>query len=126
MQVVIEDESIRLHRAVQSLLAGMPERRMPDVMHQSEGLDQIDVEIERLRRGARDLRNLECVREPVAEMIGVAASEYLGFCLESPESSSMNYAVAVALEVVAVGMLQLRIPSPAGLVHVHGVFSEHG
>jgi hypothetical protein len=126
VQVVIERQPARLHGAVQGLFARMTERRMPDVVHQRQRLNQVDVKLERLRYSPRNLCDFERMRQPVAEVIGVAARENLRFRFEPPKGSRVDNAIPVALKVVSVRMLRLRIPSPAGFFHVHGVCCEHG
>ena len=54
--------------------------------------------------GARDLRNFNGVREPVAKMVGVAAGENLGLGFQPAKRPRMDYPVAVALKIVAIGM----------------------
>src|SRR5437660_9195086 len=66
------------------------------------------------------------MRQPVAEVVGVPSRENLGLCLEAAESSRVNDPIAVALKVVAVGMLRLGVTAPAGLFHAHRIISEHG
>ena len=41
VQVVIEVAAVRAHGGVESVLAGMPERRMADIVRQRQRLDQI-------------------------------------------------------------------------------------
>ena len=65
--------------------------------------------------GARDLRDFDGVGESVAEMVGVAAGENLGLIFEAAEGAGVDDAVAVALEVVAVGMRRFREAASAGL-----------
>ena len=50
LQVVIEELALLPHQQVERTLAGMPERRMTDVVHQRQRLGQIDVQIELRRR----------------------------------------------------------------------------
>src|SRR3954470_11548998 len=55
VQVVVEDVAMRAHRGVERFLPGMAEGRMPNVMHQRERLNQIDVQAKLCRDGARYL-----------------------------------------------------------------------
>ena len=66
--------------------------------------------------GARDLRHLDGVRQPVAEMIGQAGGEDLRLVLQAPKRPGMHNAVAIALECVAVRVRQLRIAAPPALL----------
>jgi hypothetical protein len=65
------------------------------------------------------------VGQPVAEVIRVPASEYLGFGLKTSESTSVDDTIPVTLEIVAVGMLRLGVPAAAGVLHAHRVVGEH-
>ena len=87
---------------------------------------QINVEAERSRDGARNLRNLHGVGEPVAEVVAVTAGEDLSLGLETAEGTGMNDPIAVALKVVAVGMVGLNEPAAAGMLDVHRVTRQHG
>jgi predicted DNA-binding protein (MmcQ/YjbR family) len=99
---------------------------MADVVNQREGLGEIGVNPKRARHRTCDLRDFQRVSEPVAEMIGEARRENLGLRLEAPKRAGMQYAVAVASVIVAVGMLRFRITAPARPPHVHGVgFERH-
>ena len=62
----------------------------------------------------------------VAEVIGEAAGEDLGLGFQTAKSTGVDDAVAVALEVVAIGMLGLGDAASAGLLHPHGVVGQHG
>ena len=66
--------------------------------------------------GAGDLRDFDGMGEPVAEVIGVAAGEDLGLGFQAAKSAGMDHAVAVALKVVAVGMLAARGNGVRGIV----------
>src|ERR1700693_4962188 len=104
----------------------MAEGRMADIVHQGEGLDQIDIQIELSGDGSSDLRNFNGMGQTIAKVVGVTTSEDLGFGLETAESPGVDDAITVALKVVAVRMLRLGITASAGLLHPHGVVGEHG
>ena len=59
VQVVVEEKAVRAHGDVERFFAGMAERRMADVVNQSERLDQIHVQAELSGDGAGDLRDFE-------------------------------------------------------------------
>ena len=65
LQVVLE-AAVVAHAVVQRVLAGVAERRVAEVVRQADGLGQRLVEAQRARDRARDLRDLERVREPRA------------------------------------------------------------
>jgi hypothetical protein len=125
MQVVVKEISVLAHCDVVCFFAGMAEGRMTNIMNQSQGLDQIDVQAKLSRDGSGDLRDLNGVSQTIAKVIRVAAGKDLGFCLKTAERSGVNDAIPVALKVVAVGMLRLGITASAGLLHPHGVVGEH-
>ena len=58
-------------------------------------------------------------------MIGIAAGKNLGFRLQSAEGAGVDDAVAVALEVVTIGMLRLGVAASAGMFHAYRVLGEH-
>ena len=58
-------------------------------------------------------------------MIGKTHGENLRLGLQAAEGAGVNDAVAVALKVVAVGMLRLRIPPTPRLFNTNRVISEH-
>ncbi len=111
---------------VQGALAGMSEGRMADVMHQGEGFDEALVQMERGGDGARDLRDLDGVGEPGAEVIGEALGEDLRLVLQAAEGAGMNDAVAVALEVVTIRMRRLWIAASERGLNPHCVGGQHG
>jgi hypothetical protein len=104
----------------------MPEWRMTDVVDERESFDEIDIKVKRRRDGSRYLCDFDGVRKSRAEMIADAMRKNLGLVLEPTESPRMDDAVAVALEVVTIGMRRLRITASARLVSEDGVRSGHG
>ena len=111
--------------SVQRFFAGVPERRVTDVVNQGQSLDQVHVKAELAGDGAGNLRHLQRVSQPVAKMIGETAGKNLGLGLQPAESAGMNDPVAVALEIVAIGVLGLGNAASAGLLHPHGVVGQH-
>jgi hypothetical protein len=109
------------HRCIQGLLSRVPEWRVPDIVYQSEGFDEINIKSKLSGDGAGNLRNLEGMRQPVAEVIRVPSREYLGLGLKPAKGSRMDYTIAVSLKIVAVGMRWLRIAPAPGLFHLNRV-----
>jgi hypothetical protein len=101
----------------------MTEWWMPDVMHQRQRLDQIDVQSELRGNGTRNLRHLERVCQAIAKVVGIAASENLRLGFQTPKGAGVDDAVAVALKVVAVGMWRFRM-TPAKRM-LDGIGSKH-
>src|SRR5258705_9029094 len=79
----------------------MAERRMAEVVSEAQGFGQILVEAERPGDCAANLRDLDAVSQPNAEMIPVGRDEHLGLVAEAAEGDRMDDAGAVALEDVA-------------------------
>ena len=73
------------HEPVDDPLAGVPERRVPEVVAERDGLGQLLVQPEHLGDAARDLRDLERVRQPRAVVIAGRREEHLGLVLQPPE-----------------------------------------
>ena len=100
LRVVIE--AAELPQAfVERALAGVPERRMAEIVGQRQRLGQVLVEPERARERAGDLGDFQRMGEPGAVMIALVVDEHLGLVREPAEGGGMDDAVAVAPEVVA-------------------------
>ena len=84
--------------ASSAVLAGVPERRVAEVVAEPDRLGQVLVEPQRARDGARDPRRLERVGEPRAVVIALGRDEDLRLVLEPPERLGVDDPVAVALE----------------------------
>ena len=111
---------------VQRLFAGVPERRVADVVNQGEGLHQVHVKAKLAGNGAGNLRHFQRMGQPVAKMIGETAGKNLGLGFQPAESARVDDAVAVPLEIIAIGVLGLGNAASAGLLHPHGVVGQHG
>ena len=67
---------------VERILAGMPERRVAEIMDQRYRLGEILVAAQRARQGAGDLRHLDRVGEPGAVVIALVGDEHLRLVLQ--------------------------------------------
>src|SRR5450755_1312998 len=105
------------HGAIQRLLTGMTERWMANVMNQRQSFHEINIQVELCGNSAGDLNHFNCMGEPVAEMVGITAGEDLGLCFQPPKCPGVNYAIAITLKIVAIGMRRLWMTSPAGISH---------
>jgi hypothetical protein len=115
LRVVIE-AAICGERRIERLLAGMPERAVPEIMGERHGLGEVLVQRQGARRGARDLRDLERVGEAAAEVVALVAYEHLGFVLEAAKRRAVHDAIAIALERAAQRIVRLGMaPPPAAL-----------
>ena len=125
MEVMVEGEIVFAHGGIESFFSGMPERRMPDVVDESQRFNQVDVQPELSSNGPRDLGHFQRMSEAIAKMIGMPKCEDLRFIFEPAESTRMDDAVPVALEIIAIGMRRLGEAAPAGLFHAYREVSEH-
>jgi hypothetical protein len=98
MKIVIKSHAVMPEALIQRTLAGMPERRMANVMYKGKRLSQINIEIECRSDVPSDLRHLHGMRQTAAEMIRCAAGEHLRLTCETAERARLNYTVAVALK----------------------------
>ena len=127
LRVVIE-AATRRETAIERALAGVTEGRMAEIVGERERLGQILIEPERSGKRARDLGNLERVRQPGAEVVALMKDEDLGLVREAPECGRMDDAVAVAAEGVARCAHRLRMKpaaAPAGSGRVGGARAGH-
>src|SRR3569832_750439 len=66
VKVVVEGEAMLAHLRVKRLLTGMSDRRVADVVHEGERFDEIAVDPELERNGARHLGDFDRVCQAVA------------------------------------------------------------
>ncbi len=97
LQVVLE-AAVVAHAVVQRVLAGVAERRVPEVVREADGLGQRLVQAQRAGDGARDLRHFHRVREARAIEVALVVHEDLRLVDQAPERGGVDDAVAVALE----------------------------
>ena len=121
LQIVIEAVAVRAQQFIELSLSRVAEGRVPNVVHQGQGFGEIGVELQRSSDGARDLRDFQCVREAVAEMVGIPRGEDLRFRFEAAERPRMNHAIAVARVVVAVRVRRLGITPAARFPRIHRI-----
>src|SRR5579884_2649637 len=107
MQVVIKEEAVLLHDAVESFFSRMPKGRMPDVVGEGEGFHEIDIQTQLSGNRSRDLSNFNGVGQAISEMIRIASGKDLRLGLKPPKGTGMNDSVSVALEIVAIRVLLL-------------------
>jgi hypothetical protein len=125
VQVVVEKPVVGLHGRMERFFAGVSKWWMADVMDKRECFDQVWIQAELLANGARNLRDLDGVRQSIPKVIGEATGEDLRLILQPPECARMDDSVPVALERVAVFMPGLGMLPPARIFDTHRVRSEH-
>ena len=121
VEIVVEAVAVFAHALVELLFAGVTEGRVADIVDQRESFDEIGIELQSAGDGAGDLRDFERVGEAIAKMIGVARGEDLRFGFQAAERARMDYAIAVAGVIVAVGMRRFGVAAAARAADVHGV-----
>src|SRR5262245_27513670 len=97
---------------------------MADIMRQRQRLGQILIQAESSGNSARDLRNLDSVCQPVAEMIGQPWRKHLRLVFQTAEGSSVDYTVAVPLKLGPVGMGKLGVTPSARAFHWEAQMSQ--
>ena len=126
MKIVVKGAAMPAHQRIEAAFSGMAERRMANVVNKRESFREIGIQAERFRNGARDLRDLERVRQAVAEMIGITSGEDLRFGFEAAKSARMNDAVAVARVFPAIGVRRFGVTAATRLGFLHGPGDERG
>ncbi len=107
-------------------LPGMAERAVAEIVGKGHGLGQVLVDAECPGHGAGDLRHLERVGEPRAEMIALEVHEDLGLVLEATERDRVHDPVAVALVDAAQPARRLRDRAPQASLRGAGIgLKEH-
>ena len=110
-----------LHRLIERALAGMPERRVAEIVRERDRLGEILVEAQLARDRARDLRHLERVRQPRAVVIALVEDEHLRLVGQTAEGGRVQHAVAVALEGAAGRALGLGVQAAAARNRARGI-----
>lgn len=94
-------------------------------MRQSQGLGVLFIEPQGGGHGARHLRDLDGVSEPIAEVVAKALGEDLRLAFEPAKSAGMNDAVTVALESVAVRVRSFGKFAPAHMLCIEPESRQH-
>jgi len=77
----------------------MAEWRMPQVMGQSNGFDQVLIEPQGASNGAANLRHLQRVGQAGAKQITLVIEENLGLVDQPPKGGAVDDAIAIALKL---------------------------
>jgi hypothetical protein len=85
---------------LQSIFPGMAERRMPDIMRETERFGQIFVEAESPRDRPANLCDLEAVGQPDAIMVAIGGDKDLSLVAQPAEGNAVDDPVAIALKIV--------------------------
>jgi hypothetical protein len=108
---VVVESAMGREGPVQRPLAGMPERRVAEVMGQRQRFGQILVEAERAGDGAGDLGHFQRMGKPGPEVVPFVVDKDLRLVLQAAKRIGMDDAVAVALERRAERVFQLGVDS---------------
>ena len=123
LQVVFETAEIH-HALVEGILARMAERRVSQIMRETDCFGQHFVEIERARDGARNLRHFERMSQPSPVKISLVVDENLGFVHQPAERRGMDDPVAIALVFRAVRRRRFGVAPASRLFVAGGVRGE--
>ena len=86
------------HERVDHALAGVAERRMPEVVTERDRFGQLLVKPQHLGDRPRDLRHLERVGQPRPVVIAGRREEHLRLVLQPAERLAVDDAIAIALK----------------------------
>src|SRR5260221_4801408 len=120
MQVVIEASAVDAHEFVEFALAGVAKGWVADVVDKGKRFRELYIDAERGGNGARDLRDLERMREAIAKVIRVASGEGLGLGFEPAKAARIHDAVAVPRKFAPVGVRLFRKAPAAPCLRAHG------
>ena len=121
---VVLEAAVVAHQLVHHALAGVPERRVAEVVPEHQALRELLVEPHRARDAPADLGAFEAVREARPVVVALVVDEDLGLVLEAPERGAVDDAVAVPLEAGPHRVLGLRIGAAAARDAPHAPGSE--
>ena len=99
----------------------MAERRVAEVMCQSNGFTKLFVEIQAFAYGARYLGNLNAVGKAGSIIFSFVICKNLSFAVQSAKGGRMNQPVPVALERRADDIGKIRIQPAAALFRFGGI-----
>lgn len=92
----------------------MSEGRMPQIMPQGNGLNQIIIQPQGLRNGSGSLRNFQGMGQTVPVVVALRRQKDLGLILQSPKGLTVQDPVTVPLvDCPDITLLLITIPSPA-------------
>ena len=104
---IVIESAVPAHQFIERLLPRVAERRMPEVVRERDGLGEVFIQRERAGDGARDVGDLESVRESRAQMIAGAIEKYLRLVFQAAECAAVDdpSAVTLVFRAVRVGWL---------------------
>ena len=106
---VVFKPTVRLHTTIQAVLTGVSERRVTEIMGQTNCLGESLIQAQFHSDRTTDLRDFEGMGQTRTVMIALVIDEHLGLVHEAPERGGMNHPVTITLKLTAVGMRRLRM-----------------
>src|SRR5690349_5623500 len=98
------ETAVFAHAFRKHFFAGMPERRMPEVVRKRDGFGQVFIKAQGPRDSAANRRDFDGVGEARAQMIARAVEKNLGLVLETTKCARMNNPSPIALELGPIGV----------------------
>ena len=120
LQIVLE-AAIGFHAGIQGILPGMAEGCVAEIVRQRNSLGEVFIQIQLARDGARNLRDLQAVRQTGSEQIAFVVHEYLGLVFEPPKRGGVNDAVAITLKFTAALRGGLAMQAATGGRRLRGI-----
>src|SRR2546423_3280327 len=106
------EAAVLAHAFRQHFLTGMAERRVTEIMRESNGLGQIFIQAQRPRDGATNRGDLNRMSQSRAQMVPGAVEKNLRLVFQAAKSARMNDASAITLKFGAIGVTQLgKLPA---------------
>ncbi len=102
---------------LQRFFAGVPVRRMADVVEQGQRFDQVFVQPQSSADGPGDRSHFVGVGEACPVIVPHVAREDLHLTAQTPVGGAVHHAVPIALERTSVGMVRFRVFSAARIAH---------
>src|SRR6476620_9156356 len=109
MQVVIETIPEALHLSIEFFFSGVSKRRVADIVRKCQRFGQIFIEPQSYSSRAGNLSDLDRMCQPITKVIMQSGSEDLSLVFKPPECARVHNPVTVALELITIGMGELRI-----------------
>ena len=123
---IVVETSMVGHQLIESILTGVAEGRVPEIMRERNRLDKILVQSKGPGYRTRNLRNLEGMCQAGSIMVAFMVDENLGLVLKPAESRRVNDPVAIALEIGSETGIGFRMPPPAAAIAAAGIGSQGG
>ncbi len=118
---IVVEPLVGRERFIERAFAGVAERRMTEIVGERQGLREVFVEPERAGNRAGDLRDLQGVDEPRAEVVVPVLDEDLRLVLQAAEGVGMDDTVAIALVGRAERVFRLGVDAAARRRRVGGI-----